>query len=573
MSATIELGNHWLKLTLIISSVTISIATTLTVITGHMYPAFQVTFGIGVLLLSGVTLTTQNRRVNVLILLPFMILAVFYRVFPFIYPASLPGADPDKFAFQAAQVLATGEISSITLPFYSNAPGYILYIAEAAQITGLPLRYAPVVAPISIGVVFLLVAYRFSTFLSSNHATIITALSVTTLAPVSIWLSYNPIAQSLATVIAIATLVALNKYFTQPSPPGLIVSLSLFFPTVIFHKLSPTMLLVASIGTVVMSSMSGELSVNSIKRSSLGIVTFALGIGIYFQWIITLIDELTIARLTSIILGIRAEEPPSITPQAAELVTGDSVIRVGLNVGYQLPLLVLGGIGWISVWYHYRNRVEIHLVLSIVATCVGLAVISRVGLVPSASGRFLMLATPFLSSLVGYTVFELISGISTFETDIRWPSGRMIAACSLIILLIGLQSISLMASIDGPHQPRAYLTDSELAGKEWALTYQIESLHTDTFYATEIPPSILQQAKIRPDVPAQYQDATPEFLNREIDTLSCAVAVRPTIEQYSYAGLWRLTYDPVNDLDQDLNRIYSNPSGAFIYYNNSCSSI
>ncbi|MFB6225342.1 MAG: hypothetical protein ABEI13_02700, partial [Candidatus Paceibacteria bacterium] len=128
----------------------------------------------------------------------------------------------------------------------------------------------------------------------------------------------------------------------------------------------------------------------------------------------------------------------------------------------------------------------------------------------------------------------------------------------LLFMLVIFQSFAAMGVPDYPHQYRAYLTDSEVEGKEFSNEYIHTEIHTDVYYAHESVDVLNGNAEAEKPV---YVGESESLLNGTLLHHDYQyVLVRPEIEVYRMRvpGSWKLTWEPENRLDLKYSKTYTN---------------
>lgn len=519
----------------------------------RQYPVLPLTVGAGVLFLS--LLSIRSKSYHRPTLTGVVVLSTLYRAYIFLYPASFIGADSDKYAFYIQRLLLYEDTSAIGWLFYEAAPNYLIFGAISTQLTGLSVRYALTVIPLLIGVFIPLVAYIVATRVGLSQSMRIIATSFTVLAPSTLLFSYNPVAQSLSVPIALSIIIVLLVNSFQDKFRIVLLGVLLFIALIFTHKLAP-LILVASfflanvLRMVQTLSFDYETSYNrQLIYSGLGIIFF---VSYYLQWKLTYIDSLIVSKLSTILFGIKPKQIIIQTdPTAARPILGNHLYIILLNAGYLVPIVFLGGIGWLVVFFRYKRDVAI--LLSIVAVQMAMTILGFVGIIPSIPSRFFFIITPLVAVLAAVT-------LSLIWSD-DWTSQRHVklgVITIVLVLILTPQAVALGGTPDSTLGQRGYLTPAELEAKHWANQYVNERIATDDFYASEIPPSLIKPyANHFQSPPDKYKSATPRLLNASLNrTSGCWFAVRQGATRFTKQGRWQLTYDPKNLITKE-NSIYT----------------
>lgn len=554
-------------ISIIMISVGIIVASLGTQVVGRMYPILP-----GIVMITVVCLITiqfYRQEFSIHYLVSYIILSVFYRVFLYIYPSSFTGADSDKFAFYIERLISTNSLSSIQMGFYQDAPVYLVTGQVFTVITGGNTRIGLVFVPVLVGILFPLLAFLLPRRLPVPNPTQVSylAAAITVLDPVSVTLTKNPIAQSLAVVLGLTAILAVVFYIHYKR--RVFFCLIFFCLGIIFwtHKFAPYSITVAFLFAAGVGLLYSPRRRLSVSGKAFAVFALIMALGIYVQGVITGLDYSVVGRLMFISQGSTEVPSEPLVTSVAEPTIPSRALHIGLNAGYQAPMFALAGIAWIGLLWHSYDRPVTWFILAIVALGTGLSISSHFGVVSFNSIRPLLLLIPLLAILIASTVVFLAT-----TSSLPRPTMRIALAIVLLITLLGGQAISLQASSDSTLQERIYLTEPELSAKTWGDVHAPKPIITDDFYAKEIPPSQLRvYAQQETQPPSYYQGATREILSGKIAQQStCTTALRPNVRQYSYQRPWKLTHSITTGFE-DHHLVYSSgPHGAVFYQNPRC---
>ncbi|WP_233565555.1 hypothetical protein, partial [Halorubrum sp. Atlit-26R] len=106
----------------------------------------------------------------------------------------------------------------------------------------------------------------------------------------------------------------------------------------------------------------------------------------------------------------------------------------------------------------------------------------------------------------------------------------------------------------------------------WASDYVNDNISTDSFYANEIPPSMIESSSPSSEPPLEnFRSDTPDLLNASInESSSCWFAIRQEPTVYSPTRHFQLKYDIEMLIVKD-NVVYSSGElGTWVAYNREC---
>lgn len=524
---------------------------------GQLYPIVPCSIALSVISLLGMQFYYKEYTVPYLI--GFIVLSTFYRVFLYLYPSSFTAKDSDKYAFYIAKLLNGSVPSTLNLGFYSEAPIFLITGQISTVATGGSLRIGLVFPAIIVGIVYPLAAFVLSRYLpiSDSSEVAYLAAAITVLAPTSVSLTSNPVAQTQSAVLILSGMILLLLYLHRTSVPFLFLAILCFGVSLLTHKLAPYLV---TISLIFAASIGFAYKPLNNSDTVFGILGIAMAGGLYLQSILTNFDYAVISRVL-LILGIGRAKTTSgaqttidgvFTASAAEPLLPHSLMIL-LNVSHQIIMFPLAGIGGLVLLWKGYNSVLLRLILGIVTLEIFLTIAATFDIIPGGPFRFLLLIIPLLAVLIAVFSVSILQLQAWSKFAIR--AGLVTV---LLISLFSVQAISPIASSDASMETRSYLTAPELSGKIWGETYVPGVILTDDFYAQEIPPSKINDYAQESDTPpSHYQGSSRKILNGQINqTNSCTIALRPSLSRYSYHGRWRLT-QPVTTGFQEHNRIYS----------------
>lgn len=548
---------------LVICFLTLSAATTIPYSVGELYPYINIIVLLGIISVVLVSWRDENTQESLPIyLLVIVLLSVAYRLLIFLFPASMLGIDPDAYAIQMTRVKAAGDFSAITFGFYNQAPVHILEGVIAGFVTGLPASTANGVFSIIGGIAGPLLAGGFARRLRpSSPRTTIVAAGVGAVLGYSVKFSYLPIAQTTGVLYSLFAIFAIFIFATGYDRRWLPIGLLMVVGAVYSHKLVVVATALAIGGswllTTIHPSSRNTATVKRLSWSTLGI----LGIIVFVQlFYVTAYGE-------SVFFRILLRSPPGPTPQIpTEAIDSYTLLIRAFRLSYVVLLGLISGLIWIIwVWRTLRTKTPRQdiLFLGLVSPLTGLVIL----LYPLDVNpvRSIYFSELILASLVAV-------GLYWHAVDSQQSSGKLyrIVGMAGVLLLIVTAGVSPIAGPDFNSLSRSYLNTEEVEAKEWGYDKVDGQIVTDQYYASENPPSIINDAHAIKNadldkfkyVPGIYHSR--EFTTVRPDT----VAHRNCIKTFrTDAGPLQLQYNPSNVLDTTYNRVFD--SGCVAFYSRS----
>ncbi|WP_206537281.1 hypothetical protein, partial [Haloarcula marismortui] len=391
------------KSSLIVVMFTIATILVVSSVFGRLYPFLSL--GIGICSIVIFYLHYDLDTAATWGLAQLVILSTFYRTYSFLYSYGFSGTDVNRYAFYISRLAKVGSITVIDIDFYNSAPLYFVFNSMTTLITGSGARISLVSVPILIGIVFPVIAFVIGRiFYHGDERVGLIASALTVVAPRSVWLSWNPIPQSISDSILAVTVFLLILYLYKPNirtagPIGI-----LFFAMLLTHKISAAILVSGLVATLVifLVQRQSKLATPTLK------VSLILTAGLFLQLILTGLDDLLNSKLTILLSGLaRTPRQPLISPAAAVPPEPAGFLRVLWAIGYWVPLFLLAGIGWLLILYSKREAHNVRIILGLVSIGMAVLLTAYARIIPVRAPRFMFLLIPFLGSLVGVTLIRI----------------------------------------------------------------------------------------------------------------------------------------------------------------------
>jgi len=555
-----------LKITIIISMIAISVGTLGSHNSGSLWPWIPVSVGVAVLsmLVDMLWRTNQTSPAVGPSLALIVGVAVFYRVYTFIFPSSMIGMDPDRYAIWVNQMVAAGSIEAMNVGFYSKAPFFPLLNGLSAIVAGLQVRTAMVVTPLLAGILIPLSVYLLTGYITHEKATEtgLVASLIAVVAAQGFKYSYWPISQMHATLfLCLFVVVSIRSISGSPRRNRFSMLFVMFLLAMSFtHKL-PMLVTILFVGAFVALFLVPKKALKQLGLERRGRYDVWTLFGITFimlfvQW--TFIANFFDTVIIKIGALFRSESPnvsPTLLHPTAAVSSYSEIVGILLRNAHALVLLVLGIVAWLVLAYTSRSKRSVQVLHAVTA---GLFLLFPITiLVPSEFiyTRVTLFIEPFLAVLIAVAFIHQLDRPREFLSH-----ARSVMIAGILVFVIVTQVITVGAAPDFPGSPRMYLTSEEVAAKEFGHQY-VDSSMAGPYYAGERPfpdQHVTASGTLDSDRENRYtalnsplynatllSDCPPDVLYRQIDV-------------YRFQGSWRLTWNPRSVLDTYYNRIYAN---------------
>lgn len=524
---------------------------------------------------------------------------VTYRALLVLFPDTLPGHDSEKYALFARLTIATGDYTMASLPFYGTAGGFHTYVAETAILTGLPPEQAIGVAALLMGVFVPTAAASFSLLFFDTsvdgYAGGTIAAAVGTVLALSVRISMIPFAQTFGTLLFVAFLfLVLKELYTGHElfrwasyAVGMVTLLTAMALT---HKI-PLLLATgcATIAWIVTGfAARGILWPFGRSRRALpfSVVVITVLITVAQQRLVSSYTTRGLERARNVVTS--AGQVPTRTGLSPEVATVPDTgwLAVFESHSHAPALFVVAGTTWLIVVgfivaSEERPRAAIVAFLSIVGVVTGLVFVSLAGAtLPEAVHPFRIQAFQevLLAALCGSGIAVYRNRISDTVSALSQSQGNGLLL-SVIVVVILLHSFSSIATPAFPGQQRAYLTDSEMAGKQFAVDHTNGTVDTDdllarrTPYPDRVTAKSNQWAQLGSVFGVRFTENNGQLLNgTAAESDAPTMIYRPDADIYAAPEQfrnfrYRLQWDVESSADRANSRVYD--SGGAVVYRNS----
>ncbi|SDG29759.1 hypothetical protein [Halorientalis regularis] len=559
------------KFGLSLTALVLGFAALYTHATSSLYPGLYVGIA-AVTVVLVLTALVSDRRTSTSLVAGIVSVSVFFRLYTFLFPASMIGMDPDRKAISVQRVIETGHTDMIVRYFYQDISLFNVYAAEFGLLAGFDGPMSLLVYAFVLGILLPLTAVTLARHvpnMESGNLVIIAALvsTIETFGVVEGFWIHN---QSLGIALWCGVLVCLGV--SVRNNRALVVLTSILLVTMAFsHKIPLFMVLSVCSGAVVygflyrwdIGSNGGVLSNSSQTVLWSGVLS---GILLFVQW-----SFLTgyFERLVGKVVALFAI--PSGIGQASDLTPAAAVeplpplLDIGLWRFHGFALLLIAGLAWfgyhLSNWPFQREARLNETVILIMSAAVILAIGAIAGVLKPdivPAGRIFSYSGPVFGVLIALS-------FAPWYRDGFWKYSKLLVICLLLVS----QIFSLMVMIDHPDRPRMYLTGGEVEAKEFNHEFTEGDIHTDFYYAKETVPSrIVDIGRGRQvgKITTPYQPLQLELLNANLTTSAyeyVSYRTQAAVQRTQY-GKFELRWDPERQLDAEMSRTYDN--GAVVTY-------
>lgn len=524
--------------------------------TGRLYP----TLPVGASLVTTVLLLTLLRdgytyRYSALAV---VIPGVVYRVYAFLFPASLISFDPDKMAVMSQSIIVNGDLSGLEPGFYSQAAGFQVLGSVTALTTALPIDAAYLAFPLVGGLMMPLLVGSITRHVTCNDSAALVSIALSSVAGSSLRFAVAPIPLLMGSIfVASFVLVLVMTDVTPLRRHAVLVVLMLIGATVV-HKLS-VMLIFAGVSayavyTIVVASLDRSLSV----RLEPAMVSLPL-LFLVFQWVMY-----TQFFNSALFLGVELIGGAQLLPEFSGTASSPSAatrldphpFEFFSKILYFPLTVATAALAGLLLFRRYGEH-RVRALQSFAAVTVGLTAVALLSSNPSLL-RLFVYATMFCSVLVGvcYALME--------EEKVSFLRTGKVA---LVVVLIVANLMSPVVWPDSSDSFRSYLNQTEVEAKEFTDEMATTTVYTDPFYrfkTVSYRGDGTESGFKQRGIPtwSLYENG---FLYAELRNGSFSggeyetVAFRTSVEIFWIIdGQYRLEWDPETELDKTHSSVYDN---------------
>jgi len=510
------------------------------------------------------------------------VIGVVFRVPMVLFPGTLSGNDPEKYALFARLTLLTDRYPIPGLNFYGTAGAFHTYVAQTSAISGIAPEDAMVVIGLFVGLWAPLVAASFSLALLGRsevgYQAALLAAAVATVASISVRMSFVPFAQSLGTVLLVTLLYVAIKQIDASRPALGVVILLLSAAMAVSHKL-PLIAAVPVVGFVWLTtrvSASGYVPwIPTRRHLSFWVVVVIAAAAVIQQLVITsFLDDALLLAENAALGGVPSRTGAQ--PQAAS-VPDVGLLGVFESHSHAPVTLLLGGLSWVvTAWVLLlRNDQPRATVVAFLATIASMVVMTAAtagsAVIPQGINpfRFYALVEILLAGLIGV-------GVVIVLVRSRYARAPVLLLLVLVVLFNGFAA---SAAPDHPGQQRQYLTPEEITAKQFAVDHVPGEIYTDARYMRQTPYPERVTEKTDPWIRLGAAPSGTQFssFNGELVNGTAVSENHPTImyrtgeDIYETGGRfrdyrYRLEWDVETAADSEYHRVYDNRD-VLIYRN------
>jgi hypothetical protein len=566
-----------LKTTVIIALLAISVGTLGSHSAGSLWPWIPVSVGIAVLaVLAGMLWQTNQPSPPVGPSLALVIgIAVFYRMYTFVFPGSMIGIDPDGYAVWINQLVAAGTVEAMNLGFYQNAALFPLINGIFSLISGLPVRKAMVIIPVTTGILIPLTVYVLVQHMIQKGMIRkgLVASLIAVVVTQSVHYSFWPIAQTLATVfLCLLFVVSVRYVYASRNRHRLaLLFIIILLSLSLTHKF-PVLVVALFVGAFAVlhllpRTVTQRLDIYEPRQSGIWMLFGITLVMLVIQWgYISDYLNSVIAKVLSVFATEQVTVSSALLNPTAAINPYPEIIGILLRNLHSFALLVAGAVAWLLLAYTKRSERSVQVLLVITAV---LFLLFPIGIVAPGAlrpTRVMLFIEPFLAALVAVAFI----GQRNWSRNIL-KQVLSVVAVGIIVLVIVTQIIAIGAAPDFPGAPRMYLTSEEVAAKEFGYQYLNHSV-TDPYYAGEeaFPDrAVTATGTLDTERRKTYGSLTSALYNATLISGCHPNVLYRQVDVYRFDGPWHLTWNPLPALDRHYNRIYAN-GGAKHYVRAQC---
>ncbi|WP_114577209.1 hypothetical protein [Saliphagus sp. LR7] len=518
-----------------------------------------------VVAVAGVILASSRRMLLAPTLGVIVAVAVSVRLFLYLWPASMIGMDPDKYAAGVNHVMQTGGMNVVArdVSTYGVLSAFYYTNAITSIVSGFESKTVLIAIPLTVGLMLPLTAAALANrTVSRGHRPLAAGISAILggTAAVGVQFGFWPVVQVLAVLLWCAALILLIQLFDAGDQDALYGLLVVLTASMIAHKISMLIPVLVVGAAVLLYWARGWFggSARGIARfstSQVGVLLLVLAAGLFVQWglMTVFLRGAIVSKLIPLLasgLSIAPADAPTLAAAPANSgITGILIRRADFLV--LLPVVSLAGL-----WLWVRDRtLGSALLIGAAAVPVILTAVSIVGLQVAAPSRIVLFGIPAFVALLGVGTSALYQ-----------HEGRrgQVAALILVLVLVVPQAGSAALAPDYNGEPREYLTEGETSAKTLLLEYSESPVAMDFFYAREQVDVEAADATHKPglDPVPGVTELNDPLLNGTLGDSSHETLLlreRADIIRFSQGG-YRLTWDPTRDMSNSTrhNRIFDN---------------
>jgi hypothetical protein len=549
------------KVTLAVASVCFGAGILITHQTGRLYPELPIAMTLAVLALAVPLFITRSETKISHVVLAATVLAVMYRVFVFVYPASMVGLDPDGVAISVDQIVASGTLRPVeSVFFYNSAPGSFVFTSVYSVVADVPASDGFVVLAVCLGIAApLFSALTTGQLFDQHHPAVGVAAIGGSVGATSIRFGTAVNAQTLSVVLMFLIVFVLVTVVARANDRTFILGILALVLLMFTHKIAlfVPLLMVGPFAVVAVLSSRFGLPPEIEFQDTVSLVTnvtLLLGLMLFLQWFeITPFFRSVLVKVevlvNTVLLQGSVSAPTATVDPTLATTPYSGLIGTAQRYLYALGLMAVAGLGWVvlSITRYRERRPQLLLVAG--AMAVGAISLSAITSGTSTPQRLLSYTEVVLVVLAAVPI-----GVSVTR---RSKAVKTAGAVDLAALVIS-QLFTAAAVPDRPDtRGRMYLTDQEVAGKAHVMDHVNGQAHTDAYYARETIPSAFHLGTAANQ---QFATLNQGLLNGTIHEKNHSHVLwrDGTRIVRTGSGLWRLEWDPTTTLRTNYNTVYDN---------------
>ncbi|MFC4542238.1 hypothetical protein ACFO5R_09890 [Halosolutus amylolyticus] len=485
-----------------------------------------------------------------------------YTTMIFVFPEYFIGVDPNTYADSAAIAASTGDLSSVQIPFYDVASGYIGFVVVVNAITDLGVRYSFSVFPLVISIGYPILAYQFLRIRFDSTKFVLLSALIASVVAQALMFAFWPIAQTLAAVQLLFFMCCLVRFLQYRNGKFTLLTLLAVLSLLVTHKLPPLVLLiffVVLLGFFLLAT--DTVYANSVRLTTLQDNPVVLMIGIVslstaVLWVFytSFLSNVVYRLLALVAMSGPADDPTSVTTATNTLSRPWQLL---LFRGNTITLILMSSVSWLYLVgiRQWRSSVLLSTLLSATAST-GLFVVLSV------------LAPDAITISRSMFLYEIFAVLCIFAALISYTDGRVtgsVPAIVVVVVLILSQVGVAVAVPDASYAARDYLVEEEIEAEKFTAEYATGVTHTDHFYAQE-------QIYFAPDRDrVEYESITDDVLEGNVaDGNYDRVSLREGADVIRTGGHgdMRVDWSELSAVENEYSKTYSN-GGVTVYSNSS----
>lgn len=494
------------------------------------------------------------------------LLGVAYRVYAFVFPASLMSFDPSKMAVMSQSIIVKEDLSGLVPNFYSEAAGFQILGSVTSLASGLPVDDAYVAFPLVAGVVMPLFVGSITRHITHSDDAALVSVALSSVAGSSFRFAVAPIPLLMASIFVVGFVLILIISDVAPRRRHTVLLITFLAAATITHKL-PIMLILGGVTTYVIYTVIVARVDKSVSyRLRLPMVALPF-VFLVFQWVMytQFFDSALLLGLELIgNEGLLPKFTGGVSSPSAAAKLSPSFYDSLLNFLY-LPLTVTVAALAGALLFRKYSEDRIRALQAFALVTVGFTGMALLSSNPSLL-RLFVYGTTFCSILVGVFYAQLAnSSVSLLG----------VGKVALVVVLIVTNLMSPVVWPDSSNSFRNYLDQTEVEAKQFTDNRATSTVYADPYYkfkmvsyeydgsAKKIKQLGIPTWNLYGNGYLYSELLNGNFSGKKYET----VALRTSVDIFWIInGQYRLNWDPEAELSRTHSSVYDN--GNVVVFNN-----